>query len=168
MSSLAPIKNWKPKHENVVILHLNGWDNKAIAQYMKCSEVRVSQILNDPQAQAIIRSTMERVKENLGDDISDRLLKLTEKSVERIEETMQAKFVPGTDPKKHQDNVALKLLSGKGFLSGESEEAEKKDREIPISLLERFTDALEKSNEAKLLHSGEDPDVKEAEWELAQ
>lgn len=168
MSSLAPIKNWKPRHENVVILHLNGWGNDEIAKHLRITPVRVAQILQDPQAMILKAAVMKRVRENLSGDITDRLLELTELSVEKIAETLEATFVLGTDPKKHQDNVALQIVKGKGFLSGAEVPAETRDPQIPVSLLERFTAAMEKSNEAKRLHSGESNVIKEADVEIIE
>lgn len=161
---LTPIKNWKPRHENIVILHLNGWSNIAIAEYIGLTKERVSQIINDPTARKIIDATMKRVRENLADNIEDNLTRLSSLSVERIEETLGTKFPPGTDPKKHQDNVALKLMKGRGLLPGELEK-EREGAKIPVSLLERFMDAFEGANEAKRLHSGETEVVAEEEIE---
>ena len=173
MSSLAPIINWKPRHENIVVLHLNGWSNIAIADYMGITPVRVHQVLQDPQAQAVIRATMSRVRENLSAETADRLLELTEKAVERIAETLDMTFVPGTDPKKHQDNVSLQLLKGKGFLSDDRGEDGKVKERIPVSLLERFTEALEATNKAKMLNgvpedAGSDGEIIDADVEIVE
>jgi len=170
MSSIIPIKNWKPRHENIVMLHIGGWSNEAIAEYVKITPQRVYQVLQTHQAKALIATHLERVREQFGTEISDKLLNLAKLSVDRIEETLDQAFIPGTDAKKHQDRVSLDLLKGKGFLNGADPDEVDRTQKVPASLLDRFTSALEKANEARMLHSGDnDPEaVEEVSYEIIE
>jgi len=170
MSSVPALKNWKPRHENVVMLHLGGWNNIAIANYTRMTPERIYQILQTPQAQALIASQMDRIRERFGSDVSDKLLKLTEISVNRVSETLEQDFIPGTDAKKHQDKVALEIMKGKGFLNGADPSAVNHEQKVSVSLLEKFTNALERANEAKSLHTGDNDSeaIEEASFEVIE
>lgn len=152
MSSLAPIVNWSPTHEYVVSLHIMGNSNKRIATAVGLSEVRVSQILHDPEAQKLIHRAKLSMRQKMSEDIEGRLVVAAEASVGRIEETLDAEFIPGSDGKKHQDGVALSILKGTGFLSKDfSGEGEAKRPPISSSQAERLISAMEKANEARQL-----------------
>lgn len=153
----AAIQKWKPIHENVVQLHISGMKNKRIAKLCGLTKERVSQILCDPQARVIIRQRNLRVREELAKEMDGRLLILSERSVERLEETMDVAEQTGTDAKKHQDNVALKILQGRGFLTRTVDESRTRERQpIEASLLERLTSAMEKANKAREMHEDDE------------
>lgn len=144
---LPAIKHWLPKHEVVVQLKIARWKNEAIAEEVGLTKERVSQILSDPRARAIVRARNHQIREDMGKSIGGRLLKLADKSVKRIEETMDQSFDPSenSEMKRHQDNLGLKLLQGVGYLGGEEKkEGERKlDGEMGSLLLK----ALKKSND---------------------
>lgn len=157
MASLAPIKKWTPRHEMVVSLHISGWSNLKIAEHFRITPVRVSQILCDPQAKALVRQANKTLRDKMKDDISDRLLTLAEGSVKNLEETIEASFLVGSDSKEHQDNVSLKILRGTGFLIGDKQEdASKTKNPLTETLAERLITALENSNEAERLNRSAD------------
>lgn len=169
-NGLEPIKNWSMKHEMIVHLHIGQWSNKAIAEHVGMSEVRVSQVLNDQHAKAIIRATRLRLRKQMEENIEDRLVRAAEKSIERVEETLDAGFELGSDAKKHQDNISMGILKGVGFFPGARDDDGRDQRpSLSGSLAERLITALDKSNEAAQLHSGKLKDgVIEVEAEVVE
>ena len=172
--ALEPIKNWKTKYEQIVALSMiPGWTNVRIAERFGMTPVRVSQILNDPHAKAIVRATNLKLREKIAEDIHGKLLELSKTSVDRISETLEhTDFVLGSDAKKHQDNLGLQLLKGVGFLPGarDAEDENKGPTGLPVALAERLTAALERSNEAERLNAQpivEAKVVKEGVWKIA-
>ena len=152
-SVLAPIRNWKIIHESIVHLHMTGWSNERIALFVsqkmgkKISVTRISQVLQDPHAKLIIAETRKKMREKMGEDITGELTELAEESVKRLGETIHMQFMPGSDQKKHQDNVALALT--KGFLPGNQEEGFQKESRVPVSLVSKLMDALTKTSDAE-------------------
>lgn len=162
---LAPIKNWKPWMTKIVILHMAGMGNEAIAAQFPSkkdpnkflSKERVSQIINDEQGQQMIRGMNAQVKRSMEENLEEGMLSLAEKSMKRLEETIGAEFNLTSDQKKHQDHVALSLV--KNFISGEKENAKTNQAPVSEQLAERFITALEKANEARGLSSGKDSEL---------
>ncbi len=159
---LAPIKNWKPWMTSIVIKHIAGLSHEMIASEFpskkdpskNISTARISQIINDPHGQQMIRGMEARLKEKMESEIENGLLSLAEKGVTRLAETLNEEFAPGGQAKKHQDDVALVLV--KNFIPGEKEARAAKDTP-PMSekLATRFIEAMERSNEARRLNRGE-------------
>lgn len=165
MSSAAPIQKWAPHHERIVRLHIAGMENKEIADVVGLTDVRISQVLNDPHAQRLIRQAILNIRRRAEEDIETGLVLMAEKAKDRLRETIDAEFLLGSKAKKHQDDVALSLLKGTGFLSkdfgGPSTEAGER---LDKALVEKLTDALEKSNRVV----EEAQDVVEADFELVE
>ena len=147
--AVPAIKNWKVQHDTVVSLHISGYSNKKIAVATGLTEVRVSQVINDPLAKDIIRGVQKSLRMKMEEDIGDKLIVLAEEGAARIGETIEAEFLLGSDQKKHQDNVSIQVLKGTGFLSREFALGETASRPpLDEMLAERLVTALEKSNEA--------------------
>lgn len=159
-------KKWTSRH--VLMCHLKGtglWTNKAIAEYFGCSEVTVSQVLNTEQGKAELAAIQKNLRAGMADSINGRLLKLMDKGVERLAQTIDAEFLPGSDPKKHQDNVALQLLKGKGHLSGVADDGDGNNSAptaLDRPLAQRLIAALEKSNEAERIYNSSQGEIIEA------
>lgn len=148
-TALAPIKKWTTRHEMVVHLHIAQYSNTDIAEKMKITPVRVSQILSDPQAKQIVRAVQKNLRKQMEDSIEDRLLVLADEGVARIEETITHRdFVLGTDAKKHQDRLSFDVVKGLGFLPGDKEGERVAEKKLPAALAERLVTALEASNAA--------------------
>lgn len=165
-------KKWTSRH--VLICHLKGtglWSNKAIAEYMGIHEMTVSQVLNTDQGKAELEAIQRNLRAGMAESINGRLLTLMDKGVHRLAETIEAEFVPGSDPKKHQDNVALQLLKGKGHLSGVADDGDGNNAAptaLDRPLAQRLIAALEKSNEAERIYNASQGEIIEAEVVVAQ
>lgn len=148
--SVPAIQNWKPKHTQIVFQSISGVTNKALAKQHNYTEVRISQILNDPQAAVIRRDIEKSLRRKMEEDIENKLVILAEKSVRRLDETLATDFTPGSKAKNQQDNVAVSVLKGTGFLSKDFSRNESSDRP-PLNerLAERLVTALEESNTAR-------------------
>ena len=168
MSNLPAIKNWKPVHTQIVMQSITGVSNKALAKQTGYTEVRISQILNDPQALALQRDVQKSLRLKMEEDIEDKLLVLAEASVRRLDETLSTEFAPGSKAKNQQDNIAVSVLKGTGFLSKDFSGNEASDRPpLDERLAERLVTALERSNEA-VAHHVNVSTAEEAEYEVIE
>ena len=77
------IKNWKPKHTQIVALHCAGISKRVIAASCSCSAQLVSSVLKDDRAQQIISDHRT--------DVKRRLAALTDRAVQVHADAMNAK-----------------------------------------------------------------------------
>lgn len=64
-------KRWTPKHDMVVSLHIIGKYNKDIAEIVGFHEIHIGNILDSPQAKAIIDNARVKIHNNTSDRIKD-------------------------------------------------------------------------------------------------
>lgn len=164
-NGLAPIKKWKVEHERVVHLHIMGWGNEEIGEEVGYTKVRVSQILQDPKAAEIINEVRTAMRKRLKAEIKEGLSHLAAKSVDRLKETMDQDFQPGSPPKHHQDKIGIDLLKGTGWLDQEREDSGADTRPpLDPELSERLVSALEFANKALAMQDSNN--VEDAEYEI--
>lgn len=152
-TALAPIVNWTPKHELVVQLSLANWDAKDIAEEVGLTPTRVSQILQDPRAKKTRNAVIEKIRERMGENLEEQLANLRQTALDQLSLTVCAPFDVGTRAKIHQDNVCLDLL--KGHLKGDESKGDSSGDKVPVELLDKIVSAMDRSNEAKRLNSGQ-------------
>lgn len=151
-----PIKTWTYQHEQVVMLHIAGKANDEIAELTDYTTTRVSQILNDPQAERVKALAIRKLRSSMTENLEGQLLELAEESAKRLGETIKADFALGTRAKHHQDKMSLDLLKGTGFLNKEKpDDTDRRRDPLPEKRVNRLVDALEVSNEAAKLHRAE-------------
>lgn len=147
--SMAPIVDWSPTHDRVVLLHVAMLSNSEIGAEVGLTAARVGQILNDPTGRKLIKEAQERLREKMSAQIEDGLVGLCVKALQNIRETIELDGLQhGTDFKKHQDKLSMELLKGRGHLPGDIEGKKAERPPISTMLAERLVDALEQSNEA--------------------
>lgn len=164
-SKLPILQTWSPRHDLAVALHLSGKKNVDIARVLEWTPEHVSIVLRQPQAKAMVERAQRRMRETTQEAITERLLELSEKAVERLEETLEQTFILGSKSKHHQDNTSLKILQGTGFLAGKKDgEKEEATDKVTATLVERLTASLEKAAEARIKAR----DVVEAPYEVVE
>lgn len=144
---LAPIQNWKVRHDKIVLLHLAGLSNKEIAAALDLTEQRVSQVLQDPLAKQIIAAGRDAIRKKLLSDVEDRIVHLAHRSLENIEETVNAEISPLHPMKRHQDKLGLELLSMIGYHRAPAPTPA--GPSVPAEVFERLTRALERSERVR-------------------
>lgn len=162
----APIKRWKPWMTKIVIMHMAGYSNEAISHEFPSkhnpekfiSVVRVSQIISDPQGQQMIKGMNVQVKNNMMSELESGMLVLAHKGMGRMAETLDEKFTPGSDAKKHQDNLSLNIA--KNFVVGEAEARKASSPQLPAEVLNRFSAALEKVAQVREIQAAQALDPK--------
>lgn len=159
MALRSPIKRFKPRHDLVVLLHMQGRKNVEIAKSLDMTPEHVHGVLQDPKALMMIEKYRLQVQTHFMDDVETRLLGLGAAAAENIAETIEAEVPIGSRVKKHQDEVSFKLLDRIGFTpktrGDDGGGAVKFDRDIQ----ERLAKALEHTRQ---IH--EYDEVEEAEW----
>lgn len=141
------VQTFKPKHDQIVMLHLAGYDNREIKEMTGICETTVSSILNHPQALALIEAGRQRMRENLLQSIDDRLLGLASRSVENLEKTLNSVPKLGTTQKRHQDRVSLDVLGMIGY--GKPKANENSGRALSDAMAEKLSNALEKAQKVQ-------------------
>lgn len=162
------VKNWGPKHELCVALHIADKRNYEIAVILGWTKEYVSMVLNMPQAQAEIRRAILKIREISGAEVEGRVQQHAETAVKRVGETLDAEFLVGTRSKEHQDRTALKILEGTGYLPGKKDEERGGISEkLTAPLVEKLAASLELAAKAKMLANKEEEPV-DADFEVLE
>lgn len=142
------VQEWKPIHDQVVMLHLARYSHKEIAEVVGFTPEYVGQLLRTPQATQLIEDARQRFKESMVVDIETEMLELAKKSLKNLRKTIE-KDIPVHHPaKRHQDNIGIKMLQSLGYGTG-SGPAKADKGTASEETLQRLTRALEKSNEGR-------------------
>lgn len=140
----------------IVALHISGYSHAQIAEQLDITPETASRALNSPEGIALLNEAKRRMRENVFGRIEAEIVDLAEMSINNIRETVEAKFIPGSRGKIHQDTMGLKLLG----IIGYNEEAMKERRGSSLTVSDelgkRLLKALEKSEESEQLHRGRD------------
>jgi len=144
---------WPLWKERVVILYMSGMTQQQVADHMeslghKLTRQAVSAIVRDPRAEELVEAAKAKFRETLITTIGEELDTASQLAVRAIKRTLEAEIHPIHQAKANQDRVAMKLLTGRGFLreDGHGEEA---GYRIPPEQFGKLVKALEKSNRAK-------------------
>jgi hypothetical protein len=147
-------KSWPAWKDQVVLLHLlGGKTQKEIAEALtesgrKITRQAVSAILRDPRAEELMRSTRARFQDAMIESIHDELDVASKLALKVVKRTLKANISPTHKAKANQDRVALKVLSGRGFLREETK-GESAGLQVPADQWDKISKALEQSDRAK-------------------
>lgn len=140
------VDKWKPKHNEVLALHLAGYKNKSIAALLDLHADYVSSIINDPRAQRAVSEMQHRQFKNIRMRLERRLARLGDAAVENLEETLTADIEAGTPAKKHQDKMSWRLFDE---VFGEPDEDDTPGPTLSKDTEERIVQALEESEKIR-------------------
>src|SRR3990172_6975361 len=157
IQSWVPLK-WQPVYETKVALHIAGKSNIYIGEALDYTPTQVGNILRSPEALAIKRSYIERVRENTSTEIPEQLEELKRLAVNHLktllEDTDKAKEAPFA-----MANFSMGFLKGIGTLS---DGGAKVTNNTLIAMSPQaqvdLVKGLMEANEVKRLHSGESND----------
>lgn len=153
------IEKWKPRHNQVLSLHLAGYKNTEIAAILDYSEEHISRVLNDPRARAAIAEIQHRQFKNVRMRLEQKLAKLGEEAVENLAETITANIKAGTPAKKHQDKMSWELYDR---IFGAEDDQEPDGPTFSPETEQRLAEALE---ESQMIREAEEVDAVEKETE---
>lgn len=145
------VEYWKPKHDQVVSLHLAGYSNIRIGQIIDYTPEYVSAILCDPRALAAVMEFQRRIRDRSIEDIENYIVELAEKSIRNIAVTVEHEFDPGSKGKEHQDAVGFKLLACLGYDGQRRGEQRVQPIQMSREMEERLVNAMEKTREVDML-----------------
>ena len=157
-------KKWRPEYERMVALSCLGWSNKMIAKELDYTKEHVSVILNMEEAETIRQMVLERMREKVAVSIPERLQKIAEKTVERLETAMQDDDLFEKSPFALIDRGmdVLKGLNhlkggGNGSGGGLTVNVSSGGQAMVLSAgqADGLTEALMKANEVRKLHAAE-------------
>jgi len=141
------VEGWKPAHDQMVALHLAGYQTNRIAQVMEYSREHVGVILGDPRALKMIIEFRRRIREKTLGDIEDTIVDLAEISLKKIGDTVEAEFDAGSKGKEHQDKMGFKLLACLGYNGQNRKQEESRKLQMSSEMEGRLVAALEKTAE---------------------
>lgn len=159
-NTLAPIAKWTIEHEQIVAMHISQYSNEEIARKTKKTAVRISQILNDPQALQILKEFGLKIRAKMMETTVDGIAALAVMGLKRMKETIEFEdFGLGTDAKKHQDRLSFDLA--KLVYTSQDNKTEEAPP-LDAASFERLTEAIEASNAAdKLIREAQFVEVEE-------
>lgn len=140
----------------IVALHISGHNHAEIAETLGVSENTVLNALSSAEGIALVQEAKRRMRENVFGRIEAELIDLANISVDNLRETVEAKFVPGSRGKIHQDQIGLKLLGVIGYTEESLGERKRGNLQVSKELGERLLGALDKANESQEVHGGRD------------
>lgn len=162
------IKKWKPRHSQVVFLHVAGYSNKSIAAQTDFNPEHVSYLLNDPRAQKAIREIEERMFKNFDQRTRRKMQALGDMAIDNIAQTVMADLSDvsvGSKAKKHQDDVSFELLDRIGYGRKQaSRPGDDQGTQLPEQVGERLAEAIEKSEVAEQADEIEMVETEDGEW----
>ena len=120
---------WKPIHDQMIALHIAGYNIDAIAKALNRARNTVAGVIHDPRAQKAIEFSRKRTFSTIMTAVDDQMVVLGVKAIDNIAETINtpvrdSEGAPaiGTRAKIHQDNTSFELLSRIGFGKGAQQE----------------------------------------------
>lgn len=137
------VQTLKPKHENIILLHLAGLKNVEIAATLGITAQTVSNILGDEKAVELIEAGRDNIRKNLTTAMEDKLLVLANKSLDNLQKTVEADISVKHRAKVHQDRVGVDLLKLMGY--GEKKNDNAVANPITNEIANRLASALERA-----------------------
>lgn len=165
------LKKWKPHHEMILSLHLQGKSNGEIAKIVDMSETSVSTTISSEQGQRIIRAANRRIRRAWEEDLEGKIRLMKKTALERIEDTLNSDFALGSDAKHHQDKIAMDYLKSTKTLAFD-ETNDPGLANAGAEVIKMLAEALEKANEVGAdiddMMGEAVPEVQEAEFEVLE
>ena len=157
--ALDPIKKFKPRHDLVVLLHMQGKKNIDIAETLSMTPERIYQILDDPKSAMMVDRFRKQMQEHFMEDLETNLIGLGPEAVKNLAETINAEVAVSSRVKKHQDDVSFKLLDRIGFAPMSKDNTGTGSVKFDRDIQERIAGALESTRQIV-----EYDEAEEAEW----
>lgn len=139
-------KTWLPKYEEIVLLKVQGWKNKQIANKLGCTPQSVANVLSCKQGRKLIAEYAQNIR-NQGMSLAERKIELGLKAFERVEDY----FKDDTEYEKRKGAMvdrAMKLMQGTGELKPDVQN-NTNNVVIGTDALEILTSAIEKSSRVR-------------------
>lgn len=150
-------KQWHPVYEEIVLLDSLGYKNIAIAEMKGFTKEHISNILCTPQAKLIKQLILARMEKKRDETIDQRLERIAEKAMSRVEETINNDELAAKNPLGLFDR-AITVLKATNKIK-EQPTAVDNSRTIIVTdtQMEKLNRAMQLSDEAKQLNSGINP-----------
>lgn len=145
----AMVRSWGAMEDQIVLLYATGhFTHKDLGNRFEIASDQVKRILGDPRAEEIRALAREKIREGLVRGVEDELPQLASYAVQCIKRTLMAEISPTHVAKANQDRVALKVLTGIGYLR---EDGTTPEGGITLSPEQHksLIDAIDRSNRVK-------------------
>lgn len=150
-------KQWHPVYEEVVLLDMLGYKNIVIAEMKGFTKEHISNILNTPQAKLIKELTVKRMEKKREETIEQRLDRLANKAMERLEETINNDELAAKNPLGLFDRAITVLKSTNNIKEQPTSVDNSRTIIVTDAQMEKLNRAMALSDEAKQLNSGLKP-----------
>jgi polyhydroxyalkanoate synthesis regulator phasin len=154
-------KSWRPEYQRVVGYSALGLSNTQVAEKTGFSAQHVSNILNLPEAQAMLQDITRKIKEQQEQNIPSVLNDIAIKSALRIKSMLNDDELYEKSPFAVIDR-GMEMLKLTGHVRGGGNGAPPPPTTqnntyisgLPEELMLRLISGIDKADEAKKLHSG--------------
>lgn len=143
-------KKWDPMYDQWVALRVGGWSNKRIGDQFGYTDQQVSNVLNTPEAKALLEVASKQIRKRLGEDVVTRMANLENRALKNVEDALTNEDLFLKHPLAVADR-SMAFLKGMGKLA----DPEAKEKVInnntlivPSELIEKMVDGMDKANDA--------------------
>lgn len=154
-------KKWRPEYERIVALSAVGKSNTEIADIVGFGKQHVSNVLNLPQADELMKKIVEAMTRRSLVDIPNSLQRIAEKTVQRLEVLMDNDKLFNDSPFAVIDR-GMKVVEGLRHLQGGGNGAPtmvnngkvvNNTFNVPATQVDSLIAGLQKANEVKQIHA---------------
>lgn len=154
-------KEWRPEYQRIVAYSACGIANTEIALKLGFTKEHISNILNLPQAKELLAQITLKLAAQQDINLTTEMTALVTQSFKRVKAVMNDDKLFEQSPFAIIDR-GLEIMKGAGLLRGGGNGAPNAPISVggnmnvfnlPPELAERLVDGLEKSNEARRLHT---------------
>ena len=156
-------KKWRPEYERVVALSAAGKSNKQIGEIVGFTKEHVSNILNLPQAEALMDRIIAAMNQRTVVDIPNELQYIAQKTVSRLKSAIDNDKLFEESPFALIDR-GMKVVEGLRHLQGGGNGAPTQapnvnngtviNFNVPVAKADDLIAGLQKANEVKQIHAG--------------
>ena len=150
-------KEFRPEYERVVGYSFLGLSNEDIASKTGFGKQHVSNILNLPEAKALMMILSERQREKMEKTIPEALEEINKKAIERVHALVHNDELFEKSPFAVVDR-SLAVLKGTGHIQDGVRGGNTQNNffQLPSEQAATLLEGLTKAQEAKRLHKGRD------------
>ena len=150
-------KQWHPVYEEVVLLDSLGYKNTSIAEMKGFTPQHISNILNTPQAKIIKQLILKRMEQKRDETVEQRLEKITNRAMSRIEETINNDELAMKNPLGVFDRAITVLKATNKIKDAPAIVNDNRTLIVTDAQMDKLDRAIKLSDEARQLNSGLKP-----------
>ncbi len=154
----SALTDWPLRNDQIVLSVLGGRKQREVAEEHGLTHQQISNIIRHPKAEEIIAIARNKLRDKLLGEMEDKMDLAAQASLKVLQKTLNADISPVHKAKSNQDRVALKILSGRGFLRAE-ERGEDGGLQMTGDQHKRLMEGLAKASRVRQIDPYEDKEI---------